>query len=471
MAGFTLAEADILRRAVGKKKKELLDKMRESFLAGCVRNGVDRETAKEVYELIMKFANYGFNKAHAAAYALVAYQTAYVKQHYPAEFMAALLTSVSGQAEKVAAYIEECRRLGLRVLPPDINESMSGFTVTADGVRFGLSAIKNVGASTVDAVIAARQEGGPYTSLADFCSRVDPRAVNRRVLESLIRSGAMSGLGRRTQLLAAMDDAIKGQGRGLRGGDGQISLLEPAALPRASDNLPDIPEFPLPEILKMEKEVLGLYISGHPLRDYERELRIFTTCNCAALAGLEDGARVRLGGVVSGLKRVLTKNGDAMGFVTLEDLSGTVEVVVFPKVYARCSENVRPDEAVLVAGRVQLQEDQPKVIAEEVYPLRPPGIVHVKVPVRSGDSSNGGGALAALKSVLGRNPGSWPVCVHLTDEHERTGGSKKVVLVDSRLWVNPSRRLVEEIEAAVGEGSVVVEQNGANHKEEFTKER
>lgn len=462
MAGFSLAEADILRRAVGKKKKDLLDKMEQSFVSGCVEHGVAKRVATEVYELIMKFANYGFNKAHAASYGLIAYQTAYLKANFPAEFMAALLTSVASASDKVAEYVDECRRLGIAVLPPDVNESMWDFAVTKDGIRFGLSAVKNVGASAVESIIRSRDEGGPFASLRDFCSRVDSRALNRRVLESLIRAGAMGSLGGRAQLMEALDAVLSRVAKGARNGSlNQMSLLAPGQAPVTVEDLPPVPEYPRNELLRMEKELLGLYISGNPLRECEKRLSRMVTCTCGKIGECSDGSRVTVGGLISNVKRITTKNGETMAFVTLEDLTGSVEVVVFPRVYAKRPENTRADTIALVSGRIQVQDGAAKVIADDIGQLSdrdggmPAGTGKVTITL-AGEAAESR-TLNRLKAILIDNAGPCPVYISFPEK-------KKLVLASSKYWVSPSPALRHRIEAQFGSGCVTFEEMG---REEF----
>ena len=456
MAGFSLAEADILRRAVGKKKKDLLDKMEQSFVSGCVEHGVPKRIAAEVYELIMKFANYGFNKAHAASYGLIAYQTAYLKANYPAEFMAALLTSVAGASDKVAEYVDECRKLGIEVLPPDVNESVWNFAVTKEGIRFGLSAVKNVGASAVESMIRARKEGGPFTSLSDFCSRVDSRALNRRVLESLIRAGAMGSLGSRAQLMEALDGVMSRVVKAPRNGTAnQMSLLLPGQAMMPAEELPQVPEYPRSELLRMEKELLGLYISGNPLKECEKRLSGMVTCSCGNLAGLGDGARVTAGGLISSVKRITTKNGDNMAFLALEDLSGSTEVVVFPRVYSKVYENVQADTIALISGRVQMQDGAVKIIADDIGRLSdrdggvPAGTGKVTVVLR-GEAAEPR-SLNRLKAILTDNAGPCPVYISFPEK-------RKLILASSKYWVTPSPALKNGIEDSFGAGSITFEE-------------
>jgi len=380
LAGFSLAQGDLLRRAMGKKKPEVLEAMRKQFMEGCAKNGVPAETATRVYDLIYSFAGYGFNKSHTAPYALIAYQTAWLKVHYPGEYMAALLSSVGAGSPKMADYSAECARLGLAVLPPDVNASGPGFEVDPSGrrIRFGLRAVKNVGEGAAESIVRTRLEGGPFVSLRDFCDRVDSRVINKRVIESLIKAGAFDRLGaRRSQLMAALDEAIEGaQEVQRRRQEGQLSFFDleidlgekpdqpsdhPPGSPatsfaRRGDVLPDLDEFPAPTLLAMEKEVLGLYLSGHPLAQYEAELRQKITATSTKLAELPEGSRVVMGGLVVASRRVNTRRGEQMLFVTLEDLTGTVEVVVFPRVFREARDLLERDRAILITGRTNAVE-------------------------------------------------------------------------------------------------------------------
>ncbi|HHV79315.1 MAG TPA: DNA polymerase III subunit alpha [Firmicutes bacterium] len=365
VAGFTMGQADILRRAVGKKKRELLDEMQSAFVAGCLRNGYPRELADQLYDLILKFANYGFNKAHAVAYALIAYQTAYLKAHYPAEFMAALMTSVAGAPEKVAMYVEESRRMGVAVLPPDINESLEGFTPTPDGIRFGLGAIKNVGTAAVKNIIAARASR-PFRSLADFCSRVDSRVINKRVLESLIKAGSMDSFGpTRSQLLAMIDEAMELSPKAKQQTDGQLSLFEGTELHTPEVKVPQVRELSKAKLLAFEKEVLGLYVSGHPLEQYRHELHSPWLTPLIRLRELPDGKVIQGAGAVVSVRKTTTRRGEPMAFVTVEDFTGSAELVVFPSAFSKCSGWLKSQNLVTFSGRVSRREEQTTIIIIE----------------------------------------------------------------------------------------------------------
>lgn len=452
MAGFTLGQADLLRRAIGKKKREILDEQRAAFIAGCVKNGYPEQLAGQVYDLILKFANYGFNKSHGAAYALVAYQTAFLKAHYPVQFMAALLTSVMGSSDKVAQYIEECRQMGIPILPPDVNESLADFTVVGSGIRFGLTAVKNVGRGAIESIINARLKHGPFTSLRDFCQKVDTRLLNRRAIESLIKGGAFDSLGaRRSQLMAVLERTLeKAQAANRRRQEGQLSFFDPGsgetfASGMEVEVLPDLEEYPQSRLLAMEKEVLGLYISGHPLAHYQKDLRGRVSISVAGLGEAGDGERVVVGGIATSIKRVTTRNGGIMAFLQLEDLTGVVEVILFPRVYERFREVLQEDAVVLVRGRVSVAEEEVKIVADELEQMVTREKVYIKVDARAGAK-----VLEELKHILTRHKGNSPVYLYLADE-------RKMILANSQYWVEHTPRLVEQIEGLLGHGAVQVD--------------
>lgn len=395
VAGYTLAEADVLCYAIRKKIKDKLEAQREQFIAGARRKGVAKRTAEQIWEQFEPFARYGFNRAHAATYGLIAYQTAYLKANYPAEYMAAVLTTEAmGQdwMAKVAAAVAECERMGIRVLPPDINESVDTFTVVGGAVRFGLAAIKHVGASAVEAIVRARGSGGPFRSLADLVARVDTRTVNKRVLESLIKAGAFDSLGRpRAALLQEVDAAMAAGQRLARSRDqsqtGLFDLGEPAAA--TSGTAVKVEEFSRTELLAMERDMLGMYVSGHPLSHVRDRLAQRTTVTVDRLHEMRDRSDVVVGGLITALKRTTTRNGSAMAFLTLEDLTGGVEVIVFPKVYEQCHLALRRDAVVVVRGRLDVSEQQVKILADGVVALE-------EAP--EGVGSAGGAETAALRS-------------------------------------------------------------------------
>lgn len=445
MAGFNLGQADLLRRAVGKKQAKELKAQRQAFIEGCLCNGHSRELADQLYDLIEKFANFGFNRAHAVSYGLLAYQCAYLKRHHPVEFFAALLSSLLGSQEKVALYIDECRRLGVAVHPPDVNRSRARFTVEGRGIRFGLAAVKNVGELAIDAIVQEREAGGPFRSLRDFCERVEPRHLGRKAMESLIKAGTFDSVrSNRAQLLAALDatiDAAQAMQRFRAAGQVTLFAAEPAD---DGQGLPDIEELPLSRRLNLEKEVLGLYLSGHPLEPHLPALRGLGAVPVGSLQELPDGQRVVAGGVCAQQKRVVTRGGESMAFVTLEDLTGQVEVVVFPRVLAAAGGALVDGTVLVVRGRIQQEEEQVRLLADQIGLPEPPDRVYVRVP---GDGT--GPIVGEVRAILAARRGTMPVLLQFA-------ATKKWISVREELWVDGSEELRAELEALLGPGSVVL---------------
>jgi len=470
MAGFTMGEADTLRRAMGKKDRDLMAKQRAKFVAGCAERGIGQAKADRVWELMEKFAGYGFNKSHAAAYALVAYQTAYFKANYPVEFMAALLTSEMGDTDKIVKYIEECRAMEIRVEPPDVNVSAVRFSVAGDTVRFGLAAIRNVGEAAMESILRARAEAGPFTSLEDFCARVDLRLVNRRVLESLIKAGAFDSLGlSRAHLLATADAALEGGQRKQRDrAEGQASFFDllPAGAPAPSAAATETtPEWEPDQRLAFEKEVLGFYVSGHPLARFRSVVESLGLTTTAELAAKGHAARVLLFGHAAGLKETSTKSGNRMAFFTLEDMDGTVEVTVFPEPYRAAAACLHSREPLLVRGRVDDGEKGRVVLAEDIRPLEAalaangarhrvatgePSACRIRVTA----SREPGDALGALRQVCAAHPGRVPLFLHLLL------GSQEVVVRCRGVTVDASPELCARVESLLGVDTVTVEYAG-----------
>src|SRR5262245_43324295 len=373
MAGLSLGEADTLRKAMGKKDRELMAQQREKFIGGCKSNRIDGRKAEKVWDQIEKFAGYGFNKSHAAVYGVVAYQTAYLKANHPVEFMAALLTSEMDKTDKIVQYIEETRAMGLRVEPPDVNVSSTQFSASGEAVHFGLAAIKNVGATAIESIVRARREDRAFASLDDLCSRVDLRLVNRRVLESLIKAGACDSLkSSRAGLLSGLDQAMEvGQRRQRDREEGQASLFDALASPTppargARLDRVAVPEWPIEEMLAYEKEVLGFYLSGHPLEQFRDVARRLGAATAADLAARPVAARVLLLGQVSAVTENSTKSGNRMAFVTLELVDGSVPLTVFPEPYRTCAAALRHRGPVLVRGRTDDSDKGRVVLAEEI---------------------------------------------------------------------------------------------------------
>ena len=372
LAGFSLGQADLLRRAMGKKKHEILLAQKENFLKGCAQNQIDADLATTIFDLLTHFADYGFNKSHSAAYALVAWQTAYLKAHYPAEFMAAMLTSIM-DTQKVPRYIELARRMELEILPPDINASMANFSVDHEAIRFGLAAVRNVGDAAIASIVEARQADGRFKSLLDFCKRIDTSTINKRMLESLIKCGAFDSLGaKRSQLLAIMDAVMSEAQREKRDAmNGQLGLFGEDIGETYALKLPDIPEASMPERLNWEKENTGFYITGHPLDEFRASLKNLPTIEFIQHGGVKDKQVVRIGGMVTEAKRITTRKGDTMCFLTIEDYTERLEVTVFPRVFYVNTAVLVPDMPLIIQGRVDVDDDAGvKLLADKVWNLK-----------------------------------------------------------------------------------------------------
>ncbi len=483
MAGFTMGEADTLRRAMGKKDRNLMAKQRVKFVEGCKAHGVGEKKAEKIWDLMEKFAGYGFNKSHAAAYAVVAYQTAYLKANYPVEFMAALLTSEMGDTDQIVKYIEECRAMGIQVLPPDVKSSGVQFSVVGETIRFGLAAIKNVGEAAIASILKTREERGRFVSLVDFARRVDLRLVNRRVIESLIKAGAFDSLEvTRSQLLASLDEAMEAGQRHQRDrAEGQASLFDLMSAGQSSDGSPEVramsvpppeptevepplPEWEADQFLAYEKEVLGFYLSGHPLARFRPLVQRLGVTSISELGNRSVGSRVALFGQVTALKEIPTKSGDRMAFATLEDLEGSVELTVFPGPFRTSAPLLRSGEPILVRGRVDDTDKGRVVLAEEIRPLegaptaeavpsdpferpRMPKTCRIQVPVE-GDAR---AVLEPLKRIFTEHRGSAPLFLHLL-----LSGQEVVVRV-KELSVDPAPELLAKVEALLGRGSVLIE--------------
>ena len=369
LAGYSLGQADLLRRAMGKKDDKEMTRQKGLFLEGAKNIGIDPKKAEAIFDLMHKFAEYGFNKSHSAAYALIAYQTAYLKAHYPVEFMAALLTCDMDSTDKVIKNISDCREQGIEVLPPDINSSGLSFTVVGKSMRFGLGAVKNVGAGAIEAILEARKEG-PFKGLYDFCERVDLRRVNKRVIESLIKCGAFdsTGAARSAQMEGLEPASSYGQRIQEEKASAQVSLFGTEEVTRGNGNggmkLPDVAEWHDKEKLAFEKEALGFLITGHPLDRYLDDIRRLASCDIINLTEQADGGEVKICGIVSGLKEITTKKGDRMGFVTIEDLSGSVEVTVFSDVYALVTGLLKSDDPLLITGKLEKGEKGAKILVQ-----------------------------------------------------------------------------------------------------------
>lgn len=452
LAKYSLGDADMLRRAMGKKKPEVMAAEKEKFMTGCAGNNVPADKAEYIFDLMAKFAGYGFNKSHSAAYALIAYQTAYLKAHYPSQFMAALLSCDMHNTDKIVLYINECREHDIDVLPPDINESNSDFAVIEERVRFGLEAVKNVGGSALESIIEERQQNGPYKSLADFCSRIDSRRVNRRVIESLIKAGAFDSLGaKRSQLFAILDTAMEqaqaAQRDRLSGQKSLFGMLPGTEAAKSIEiKLPDIPEWPDKDKLAAEKETVGFYLTGHPLASHRRELQMVTTSTLTDLAELHNQP-VRVGGLLKTRKNIISKKGDRMAFLTLEDISGIAEIIVFPKVYQNCEKLLDEDGPLIIQGKVEIDEQTNKVIADEIISLeeaRKRYIASARVMLRSDQVSRR--RVEELKELVLQNHGPCPI--QLTLHYDNRGEVDIEIPKDSS--ITPSTGFTTAVEEVLG---------------------
>ncbi len=459
LADYSLGEADLLRRAMGKKNPEEMAKQKSRFLDGARRKGIDPKKAEKIFDLMAKFAEYGFNKSHSAAYALVAYQTAYLKAHHPVEFMAALLTNDRANTDKVVKDIAECREMGIRVLPPDVNESDLHFTAVGDAIRFGLAAVKNVGEAAIENVLRARREDGPFRGLADFCNRVDLQKVNRKVIESLIRCGAFDSLGgTRAQYLAYLDRAME-QAASLQRdrARGQTNLFDlfagngPGDGPsRSDDDLPDVPPLSASEELRAEKEVLGMYLTGHPLAEWGELLQSCTDVPLAELGDRPDRSTVTVGGIVAARRVIRTKSGSRMAFFTLEDLTGTVEVVAFSEVFARAEALIDTEDVPLVVrGTLEKNEESAKILAEEILtleaaPERLTREVHIQVNAALHTRKD----LEALRRLLSapENRGTTPAFLHIVIPER----AEAVIRLPERLGLRASGDLKAQVRELMG---------------------
>ena len=477
LAGFSYGQADLVRRAMSKKKHDVMEKERQHFVhgntepghecAGCVANGISEAVANAIFDDMSSFASYAFNKAHAAAYAVVAYQTAYLKRHYPREFMAALLTSVLDNTGKVIEYTAECQRMRIRVLPPDINASDAGFTVEGKDIRFGLLALKNVGRNLIATVVRERS-GTPYRSLYDFCKRLHGTEINRRAVESMIKSGAFDNLeAKRRSMMDGVEGILKSvESEARRNLDGQIDLF--GALDGEQESgrnvykLPDSgEEYPYDILLQMEKEVSGLYLSGHPLDHYRPVIEKVSTCRISELVGENahayDEQNVTLVCTVVRTKTINTKAGGMMAFITVEDLSSSMEVLAFPKVLLAASEAVHDNAVVVIKGRVSYKEDEPsKLIADSIVDVERYEPDKIKTDIKSTKnglwlklSSMRSESFEETKNLLQIFEGNFPVYMYFEDTKQR-------MLAPKSLWCTQSDLLVSELERVLGAGNVKV---------------
>ena len=472
LGGYTLGRADLVRRAMGKKKMNVMEQERKNFIygqvdennniiiPGAIRNGVDEKSAEKIFSLMIDFANYAFNKSHSAAYAVVAYRTGWLKYYYPVEFLAALISSIMGSSTQVSLYIQECKRLGIEVLPPDINSSYNKFTVSENKIRFGLSAVKNVGDGFINAIVTARNKG-EFQSFTDFIERIeriDSSVMNKRAVESLIKCGAMDSLGaNRAQLLSIFEKTIDGiHSDRKRNIEGQFSIFDTIESKSNNDNLPNINEFPQKTLLSMEKEMLGIYVSGHPLQPYIKELKDKSTIMTSELSdnmmldsnNIRDGQRVTIGGIIIEKKNKITKNNNMMAFITLEDLYGSVECIVFPATYDKYNRYIQEDAPVIIDGRLSISEvEDTKIICEKISQLNvyKKEKIYIKISKTSGSN-----LFSDIKTILKRYPGSVPVYIYLEKEN-------KSFIAGRDLWIKlDDNSAIAELQKLLGEENVKV---------------
>ncbi|MBU4306000.1 MAG: DNA polymerase III subunit alpha [Candidatus Omnitrophica bacterium] len=457
LAGFSLAQADVLRRAMGKKIPEVIENLKKSFIDGAVYKGIKKNIAEKVFGLIEFFAGYGFNKSHSAAYALISYQTAFLKANYPVEFMAALLTGEKDNTDKIALYINECKHMRIKILPPDINESFAQFTVVSDNsIRFGLSAIKNVGQGAVESIIRARKEGDRFTSLLGLCKRVDSKATNKKVIESLIKCGAFDSLKiNRAQLIANMESIISLAGSLQKDKQsGQMLLFEGSADTNSQEpKLSKVEEWPLLELLSYEKTMLGFYITAHPLDQYKKLLKRYSLLSTADIykkaAAAED---VAVAGIIEKIKTTITKKkAEKMAIIRLEDTESSLEVLVFPEVYKQTFMHLRQDGVVVVKGKLDYRENSPKIIASDVIPIESVSRVMVEslnLSISPLDLKQK--IFYKIKDIIQLHPGKTPIHLAVSDKEG------KRVKIQANTCVEVSNTLISELEKILGKEDVLV---------------
>lgn len=480
LGGYSLGRSDMVRRAMSKKKHSVMEQERKNFIygivdeegnvevPGCLRNGISEKAANDIFDSMMDFASYAFNKSHAAAYAVVGYQTAYLMHYYPVETIAAMLNSMMGSSEKVAHYINFAESLGIQVLPPNINESYSKFTVQDDKIRFGLAAIKNVGMNVVDSIVEARDSKGKFESITDFINKIDLSAINKRAVESLIKAGALDDFKIfRSKLLAVheklMDSMASERKRNI---DGQISLFgltEDEDFKAPEVMYPNIKEFAKNNLLAMEKEMTGLYLSGHPLDEYAKSLKVMTSttiqkiydCKEAHNEGIDheeysihDEDKVVVGGIITEVTQKVTRNNQIMAFIKIEDLSATIEVIVFPKTLDRVRNLIAADAFVIIKGRVSMKEDEAvKIICETIEPLEK--VDSSKVYVRVDNLDMARETKPKLMEICNEYAGNTPLYVF-------TANDRKNYRMPRNMWVNLSSDIFVELEKVFGEGNVKI---------------
>lgn len=474
LAGYTLGRSDLVRRAMSKKKESVMLKERNNFVygnpeenvPGCINRGIDEKTANKIFDEMIDFAKYAFNKSHAAAYAVVAYQTAYLKCHYPKEFMAALLTSVLDNTGKVSAYIAGCRRMGIEILPPDINEGFSYFSVSDKGIRYGLSALKSVGESVIDAVVAERVAHGPFKNLKDFVSRLSGKEVNKRTLESFIKSGAFDCFpSNRRQMMMVYTQVVDQVNQEKKNAiSGQMSLMDLLGEEEKKEFdivYPDVAEYDKEELLANEKEMLGVYVSGHPLDDYReflaknvtaQTLDFFPEDSESDNTTAKDQNFYIVGGMIAAKTVKMTKNNQNMAFITLEDLVGSIEVVVFPKKYEEYRKHLELDSKVLIYGRASIAEKEGKILLEKMIPFSD---VPKKIYIQIENKETYNNVSDSLYELIDKYSGNDEVVVVLKEE-------KMMKPLGRQFAMRADEYAINELKNMFGDGKVIVKEEKVN---------
>ena len=466
LAGFTLAQADILRKAMGKKIPEVMEKERSNFINGCIKNSIREGTASKIFDLIEYFSGYGFNKSHSTAYALISYRTAYLKANYPVEFMTALLTSERDNTDKVVEYVNEAKRMGLEILPPDVNESEALFCVVDDStIRFGLLAVKNVGAGAAESIVEARKQNGRFKSLEELTQRIDLRLANRKVLESLIKCGALDDFKMsRARMFAALDTILdRAQKNQKERSSGQLSFFDQGLVKGGFSvdtlNIPDIKEWPEPQLLSFEKEMIGFYVSGHPLARYAKQLKRFASCSTSNMHEHKDQDQIKIVGLIAKIKQTTTRaKQEKMAILKIEDLDGAVEALVFPRAYSKISRYIQLNTITHIRGTLNLTEDTPKIIVEDIFPFEEIYKLISSMSINlSGIKEN---IFETLKNMLAEHKGSVPIylrldtspCTKQTSAAKQASSRGRVQLVvGENLYVQPSEKLIQELDELLGE--------------------
>jgi len=461
LASYTMGEADTFRKAMSKKNSSEMEKEKPKFLAGALKNKIPEAKARKIFDQMETFAGYGFNKSHSAAYAMISYQTGYLKAHYPVEFMAALLTSEKGNRDKVIKHISVCKEMGINVLPPDINQSVLDFSVDGGNIRFGLAAVKNVGESAIESIIESRDSDGSFKSFLDFCARVDLRKINKRVVESLIKCGAFDSLGyRRRQLMEnferVMDIGQRAQDQKL---SDQVSLFDgpegasAGPVDTEKDLLPNTDEWEHGQVLLYEKETLGFYITGHPLLRYADKLKLIIDADSERLPEMRDKDTVTVAGIVSHKREIATKRKDTMAYVTIEDLKGSYTGIVFSDIYRNYRDLIDSDEPLLFKGTLDVTEESCRLIVSEIHRLTEYNSVsfssiHVLFDANRMDESH----LNLLREICRKYPGKHDCYLHIILPNQ----SETVVYLGNESKINISQPLKEEFERLLGPGSTTL---------------